>query len=360
MRHAFSICLAVVLSTAALGALATDVVVAQDRPYPAGESSHAIEGLNWTIVMPDDFDPATERSLVVILHGAGGTETGMARSLAFLAKDDYVIAAPKSKGQTWARDDLDRVLRGVAGLKTSLHIGKTRLHGIGFSNGGWNLAPVVFDADLYFTSACWVAAGYQGGKPPKHAKKGMGVLALAGGDDANRRPAEATPGMLEDDVRSVEVRIQPGLGHKWPHELMPYYGWWLGVQEGRFVPGETLAFEWEDGDTDPPPPSDDGKSGSFVYWYSATDDAESELAKLFQNELLQDPAVRFFGTQLRAAKRERTEHEERFAELKLKTTPALVTYDRKGKLKKAVSGKLKAKSIAAALRSVAAMKKLPK
>ena len=62
----------------------------------------------------------------------------------------------------------------------------------------------------------------------------------------------------------------------------------------------------------------------------------------------------------RAAKRERSDHEERFAELKLKTTPAIVVFDSKGKVKKALSGKIKAKSLAAALRSVARVKKLPK
>ncbi len=346
-------------SFACLAALSTCAALAEDRPYPAGTSSHEIEGLRWSIVMPAEFDASEERSLVVILHGAGGTETGMAASLAFLAEDDYVIAAPKSKGQVWAADDLERVRRGVAGLKETLNVGATRLHGVGYSNGGWNLAPVVFDEDLRFTSACWIAAGHRGGKPPKHARKGMGVIALAGAQDGNRDAAEATPGMLEDDVRSAECRIQPDLGHEWPGELIPYFAWWLGVQEGRFVPGVTLAFEWNDGTDDPPPPADDGKSGSFVYWFSA-DDAESELAKTFQNETLQDPAVRFFGTQLRAAKRDRADDEERFTELKLKGTPAIVVFDAKGKLKKALSGKIKAKSLAAALRSAAARKKPPK
>jgi len=351
--HAIALTVALALSSWTWSALA------DDRPFPAGTSSHEIEGLTWSIVMPEEFDASVERSMVVILHGAGGTETGMANALMFLAKEDYVIVAPKSKGPTWAPDDLERVRTGVAGLKKQLNIGKTRLHGAGFSNGGWNLVPVVFNEDLYFTSACWVAAGYSGGKAPKHAKKGMGVMALAGAEDGNRSSAEATPGMLEDDVRSVDVRIQPDLGHKWPHKLMPYYGWWLGVQEGRFVPGTTLAFDWDETDAAPPPPADDGKSGSFVYWYSA-DDAESEEAKTLQNVTLQNRAVRFFGEQLRATKRERSEHEERFAELKLKGTPAIVIFDAKGKLKKALVGKIKAKSLAAALRSAAKVRKLPK
>jgi predicted esterase len=347
-----------VLCGVIVSSLALSAALAEDPPFPAGDSSHELEGLQCSIVMPPDFDAEVERSMIVVLHGAGGTETGMASLLTFLAKDDYVILAPKSKGQVWEKDDLDRVKLIVADLKVRLHIGETRLHGVGFSNGGWNLAPVAFDEDLRFASACWVAAGYKGGKPPKHAKKGMGVIALAGAEDANRSSAEATPGLLEDDVRSAEVRIQPNLGHKWPGELMPYYAWWVGVQEGRFVPGETLAFAWETADADPPSPADDGKSGSLVYWYSEGD-AENDLAKILQNETFQNPAVRFFGGQLRAVKRERAENEEAFAAAKLKETPAIVVYDAKGKAKKTLQGKIKARSLASALRSAARTKRLP-
>lgn len=346
------------LTAVILGTLALPPALADDAPFPAGESSQQLEGLAVSIVMPETFDPAEERSMIVILHGAGGTETGMARSLAFLAKDEFVIVAPKSKGQVWEKDDLDRVKRIVTDLKTRLHVGATRLHGVGFSNGGWNLAPIVFDEELHFTSACWVAAGYKGGKPPKHAKKGMGVLAMAGSEDGNRSSAEATPKLLGDSVRSAEARIQQGLGHEWPRELTPYYGWWVGVQEGRFVPGETLAFTWDESDADPPPPAEDGKSGSFVYWY-ATDDTANEDAKVFQNETLQDPAVRFFGGQLRAVKRERSADPEAFAAAKLEETPAIVVYDAKGKAKKTLQGEIKVKTLASALRSVAAEKRMP-
>jgi poly(3-hydroxybutyrate) depolymerase len=193
-----------------------------DAPFPPGTSSQRLEGLACSLVMPEAFDPAKERSMIVILHGAGGTETGMAGSLAHLAADDFVVLAPKSAGQTWAKADLDAVLRIVADLKRRLRIGEGRLHAAGFSNGGWNLDPVAFDEKLRFASACWIAAGYKGGKPPAHAKKGMGVLALAGAEDGNRDAAEKTPDLLEGKVRSAECRIQPGLGHAWPEKLMPY------------------------------------------------------------------------------------------------------------------------------------------
>jgi len=330
---------------------------AADQPFPAGTSSHELHGLRCSIVMPAEFDVEKEHSLVVLLHGAGGTETGMASALEFLTKDDYVVLAPKSRGQTWAANDLADVRAIVKDLKGQLNIGERRLHGAGFSNGAWNLAPVALDGELHFQSATWIAGGFTGGKLPKHAKK-MGVLALAGAEDGNRNAAEATPKSTRDDVRMAEVRIQPDLGHKWPRELMPYYGWWLGVQEDRYVPGETMAFEWRASRDDALAAIPESKAGGIEYWYSA-DDAEDEQARFLQNDVLQDHAVRFFGSQLTAWKLDRKEHEEAFAALKIKSTPAIVVYDKKGKPKKTLTGKIKASALGKALKFVARTRKLP-
>jgi predicted esterase len=343
--------------TAAL--LAAAAALAEDPPFPAGVSAQELEGLKCTVVMPDEFDVAKERSLVVILHGAGGTDTGMAHSLAHLAKEDFVVLAPKSAGQTWAKSDLDAVKLIVADLKERLNVGERRLHAAGYSNGGWNLAPVALDPDLRFTSACWIAAGFNGGKFPKHAKKEMGVLALAGSKDANRGAAEKTPELARDKVRMAEVRIQKGIGHEWPEEHIPYYGWWMGMLEGRFEPGVTLAFHWHESGAEALAAAKEEKAGAFAYWFSE-DDAGNELARTFQNAVLQDRAVRFFGKQSHAWKLDRSEDEEGFAALELKRTPAVVVYDRTGAVKKVLQGKIKAKSLAGALKSVAKTKKLPK
>ena len=211
---------------------------AEEPVFPAGTSSQTLEGLRCSIVMPEGFDPAKEHSLLVILHGAGGTETGMAGSLADLAARDFVVLAPKSSAQTWSKPDTDAVCRIVTSLKKRLHIGANRLHAAGFSNGGWNLKDVAFDEDLHCTTACWIAAGFDGGTIPKYAKKEMAAMALAGSEDPNRKAAEATVDRLQDKVRTVECHIQQGLAHAWPEKLVPYYEWWLGAMEGRFVPGE--------------------------------------------------------------------------------------------------------------------------
>lgn len=340
-------------------ALAAASSPADDPPFPAGTSSQTLEGLKCSIVMPDAFDAAKEHSMIVILHGAGGTETGMAGSLMELAKQDFVVVAPKSKGQTWDAADVEAVKKIVADLKKRLHVGEKRLHAAGFSNGGWNLTPIAFDEALRFQSACWIASGFKGGKPPKHAKKEMGVMALAGGDDGNRESAEATPKMLADKVRTAEVRIQPGLGHAWPDKLQPYYWWWLGVQEGRFVPGECAAFEWKDTAQAALDAGATGKCGAFVYWYSSGDTADAE-AKTFQNDTLRDALVQRFGQQLATAKVEKSADAEGFAKSGVKTTPAVVVYDATGKVKAVLQDKIDAKALSSALRAVAPDKSLPK
>ncbi len=331
-------------------------------PFPAGESTQKLEGLKCTVEMPRGFDIAKEHSLVVILHGNGGTDDGMARALMHICKDDFVVVAPKSTGLGWSAPDIEAVRRITAHLKARLHVGERRLHGIGFSNGGWNLAPVVFDEALRFQSACWVAAGCQGGSLPKHAKKEMGVLALVGGDDPNRDAAEKTVTLLDDKVRTVECRIQPGLGHAWPDKLVPYLSWWLMVQDGRFTPGVCAAFEWKDSpqaalESAASAPT---KCGSFVWWYATAADRSNEKAKAFQNDTTRVRLVQRFGQQLAAAKADRDADADGFAKAGLKTTPAVVVYDAAGKVKAVFQDKIDPRALGAALRSVAPDKSLPK
>src|SRR6185503_8655770 len=138
--------LALVLASVAIALAAAPAAPEDAPPFPAGTSSQTLEGLQCSIVMPNGFDVAKEHSLVVVLHGNGGNETGMAGGLQHLAKEDFVVCAPKSHGVGWeTAGDIDAVKRITADLKKRLHVGERRLHVIGFSNGGWNLTPIAFD-----------------------------------------------------------------------------------------------------------------------------------------------------------------------------------------------------------------------
>jgi hypothetical protein len=190
----------------------------------------------------------------------------------------------------------------------------------------------------------------------------MGVLALAGSDDPNRDAAEKTVTLLEGKVRTAECRLQPDLGHAWPDKLVPYLSWWLEVQEGRYVPGDCAAFEWKSSRAaaHEPAAAETPPIGAFVWWYSTSGDGASEKAKSFQNDVMRNRLVQRFGRQLAAAKADRDADPDGFAKAGLKSTPAVVVTDSAGKVKSILEDKLDAKSLAAALRAVAADKSQPK
>ncbi len=71
---------------------------ADEAPYPPGESTRTLEGLETVLILPRDLTAEKPASLLLILHGAGGTAVGMARSFAAWADDGYVVAAPP----TWS------------------------------------------------------------------------------------------------------------------------------------------------------------------------------------------------------------------------------------------------------------------
>jgi predicted esterase len=346
-----------ILALVAIALLAVPAA-SQDRPFPAGFSVQQIEGMKCGVLMPAEFDPAAEHSLLVMLHGNGGDEN-LAQSVRGLAERDFVVVAPKSSGVGWSAPDVARVRTIAASLKTKLRIGERRMHALGFSNGGWNLAPLAFDDELRFQSATWVAAGYQGGKPPKHAKKEMSVLALAGSEDGNAPHALATPKQLGDKVRVAGARLQPGLDHKWPDKLVPFFMWWIQAAEDRFTPGDCAAFEWKATPEAALEAAAAAKTGAFVYWWSAGDKA-NDKARSLQNDVLRDPLVQRFGVQLAAASIETTGSPETAAKAGVKVTPAIVVYDAAGKVKALLQDKIEAKALSAALRSVAPDKSLPK
>jgi dienelactone hydrolase len=340
--------------------LAASLAAADEPPYPKGVSVQTLEGLRCHLIVPDDHDSAKEHSLVVVLHGAGGEERSMALTLQPLAKEGFVVLAPKSRGPTWSTPDLKAVKRILTHLREVLSVGEKRMHCMGYSNGGWNLGPIAFDEDLHMVSACWVAAGCSGGKVPRRAKREMGAMALAGTEDPNRNAAESTVTVLEDKVRCVECRLQPNLGHKFPRELLPYYFYWVKVMDGRFVPGEDLSFDWTADPEAARQRMETQKLGALLYFYSK-EDGENEQARRVQNEVFFDRYVRHFGSQLVAIKLERAEHEDLFEELRLRATPAIAVLAHDFDVSKSFEGKrIKASSLAGALRKIAPDKRVPK
>lgn len=322
--------------------------------YPAGKSVQKIEGVETALLVPD----ASPASLVILLHGAGDNGPNLIDALAPWEKDGYVVCAPSATDGTWDTNDLAAAKRIALHLLKALPIDPKRVHTVGFSNGGWMLAGIAFDEELKPCSATWIAAGFNGGAVGKWAKKGLGALALAGAQDPNAPAAMKTVDLLRDKVRSVEVRLQQGLDHKWPSEHDAYLLWWMGAMEGRFVPGEDLNFAWgDDLDVALEGLKPKKKGGVIVYVWSMDDAAKPE-AKELQNETLMDPLVRHYGNQLAAVKLELVDPVA--TKLGVTATPALVVLDKDGAVKKLLATKITSKALASALRSVAPDAKPPK
>jgi predicted esterase len=326
--------------------------------YPEGRSVQTIEGTETALLVPEGLSAERKGSLVVLLHGAGDNGPNLVNALAPWQREGYVVCAPSATEGTWDSNDVAKAKRIALHLLKTLPIDPRRVHAVGFSNGGWMLAGIAFDEDLKPASATWIAAGYNGGAVGKWARKGLGVLALAGAQDPNAPAAMKTVDLLRDKVRSVEVRLQQGLDHKWPREHDEYLLWWMGAMEGRFEPGKDLNFKWgDDLDTALEGLKPQKKGGVIVYVWSP-DDATKPEAKELQNDVLFDPLVRHYGSQLAAVKLEAGDPVA--TKLGVTATPAIAVLDKQGGVKKLLSGKVTAKALAAALRSVAPDARPPK
>ncbi|MHC4859112.1 MAG: alpha/beta hydrolase [Planctomycetota bacterium] len=330
-----------------------------DSPYPKGKSHQKHGDLPFYLVLPEDYDPAEEYSLLVALHGMDATETSIASWFEDLAAEEFVICAPRSSGTLWNKPDIEKVKKLVLHLMDVLSIGKGRLHGTGFSNGGAKLPLLVFDAKVPFTTACWMGSGFTGYKVPKRAKKEMAALALAGTEDRARGAAEKTPDLLKGKVRYAECRLQEGLGHEIPAELIPYYHYWMKVMEGRFFPGDDESFDWVDDLTVAKETIAEKKSGSFVYFYDERQPGDA-VAKRVQHEVFFDPLVRHFGNRLVAVKLDVEIEDAYFASLGFKKTPAIAVLKPDLSVAKKLEGEIHPTALAKALRSVAKDKSFPK
>jgi predicted esterase len=325
---------------------------AGDLPYPVGLSDQVIEGLQTALHVPYEMEEEGKASLLVLLHGLGDNGKNLIRGMTDWVEQNYLVCAPSSRGRAWSAPDVKAVVKIAVHLKKVMPVDPKKIHVLGFSNGGWSLAPLAFDDEVRPCSATWIAAGFGGGKVPSWARKGLGAIALAGEKDNNARAARATVTQLREKVRSVEVRLEAGLGHAWPRTHNSYLLWWMGIQEGRFVPGEDLNFEWNEDVREAVAALENEKRGGVIVYVFSSKDADASV----QSGVLMDPAVRWYGSQLQAVK---LEMGDAAAALGVKSTPALVVLDRTGKVKKLFDGKIKAKAVASALRSVAPNKSKP-
>jgi predicted esterase len=327
------------------------VLGAEERPFPAGKSTASLGGLSWHVEMPMKWDPAREYSLLVCLHGAGATGESLASWFGPLVGDDFILLAPQAKGPAWNKPDVEIVRGVVKDLLPKLRIGAGRLHATGFSNGGMHLPFLVFEDAPAFATVCFMGSGFGGGRVPARARKEMAALALVGAEDRFFGAAKETPKRLEGKVRRADFLAQKDLAHEIPDQLIPYYYSWLRAMEGRFHPGEDGSFPWIDDLSVAKETLAESKGPSFFYIFDEKDEHDAD-AKHLQNEVFLDPAVQEAGRRLTAVKIDRELEEEFFTSLGLTKTPAVVVMKPGPEPLAKFEGKIDAKPLAAALRTV--------
>ena len=330
--------------------LATTALPEEEQPYPKGASSQEFAGLKFHLEIPDDFDPDREYSLLVGHHGMGASETSYASWFTPLLFSEFIVCAPKSTGTAWNKPDVEKVRKLVKHLMKVLPIGKDRIHAAGFSNGGAHLPFLAFTKDLPFKTACFMGSGFQGGKVPRAAKENMSVLALVGAKDRAFGAAKATVKRLSGKVLRVDFRAQPDLDHEIPDELMPFYFHWLAVAEGKFVPGEDASFDWTDDREIAFEELDEEPRPSFIYFFD-DGDADNPAARRLQNEILLDPLVHHYGSQLYPILLDLELEPETFKTLGLTRTPAVVVLDKMRKVVATFEGEIDRKKLISALRA---------
>ena len=276
---------------------------------------------------------------MILLHGARARGANLATFFRYWPRLNYVVCAPQASGPVWRPPDLQRVRRIVKSLCTRLPINPDRVHVAGFSNGASNLHAVAFADDVKARSGTWVGGGFSGTAVPGWAQTRFGALFMVGETDFALERVRRSPAALRGRVRSVELHIEPDIGHTWPTSQIEYHLWWMGVQEGRFKPGDDMNFDWDD-DLAEALAAVKRKEvpGAFLYVYDAVDDKSSAAAKALQNGAFMDAQVRRAGRRLRAVMLDRRSEAARRAGYGKLQTPAVIVFGADGRARAQFAG----------------------
>ena len=303
--------------------------------YPGGVSTQRIQGLGVTLFVPRRLTPKSGSSLLVLLHGARAKASNLATFFRYWPRKNYVVCAPQASGPVWRPDDLARVRRIVQTLRTGLPIDPEKLHVAGFSNGASNLHAIAFAPDMRARSGTWVGGGFGGGPVPAWARERFGALFMAGENDFALPRVRSSPARLQGRVRSVELHVEPDIAHTWPTSQIEYHLWWMGVQEGRFTPGDDLNFDWDDDLADALEAVKTGQApGAFLYLYDSVADVGNASTRALQTVAFMDPEVRRLGRRLRPVMLDKRGSTAVLARLGVPAlaTPALVVFGPKARV----------------------------
>ncbi len=328
-------------------ALAATAAAAQaddeGRAYPPGRSAQRHEDLAFELLVPRDRDPARPASLLLVV-ATGTTLDPLVERLQPLVDRGFVVCLPRPDYRRGGSTSHARhVIDLVDHLAAALPVAADRVHCLAIDDPERHALHVAFAAGARFAGVCIVEPKPWSMMPPLNSVP-RGVLVYGARDPIL--------GALRSKVPQAEFRAaekDPLAGPRLP--------WWLGMMEGRFVPGDDLSLNW----IDPPSPETtlkdvkarlaDRATGGLLYFHAA-DDATDAGARRLQSEVLRDAGVRDAARAVCAWKFDRLLHAPLFHELGLEGTPVLVIVDAEFRTVATFGPQAKAEQVAKALRGV--------
>ncbi|HEU4395272.1 MAG TPA: hypothetical protein VFS92_06875 [Planctomycetota bacterium] len=346
---------------------------APEDAAPASEIlTEHLHGIRFEIRVPKPL-PEGGSSLLLYFHDYVGNGKLAVESLGDFCGRGFVVAAPWSTSGRWEPKEIDAARTAARDLCERYLVPRERRHAAGLQFGGQGAAAVGFDEELGFATATWICGSWSGGSVPKETKTRLATLFLWGPKEGPSRIARYrdSAALITEKVKSCVVRgakQEPGLGRARgedptiPSEMIPAWLDFLCAREGRFAPGKTDAFEWQESLDAARQEMVATKAGGFAYIHGLKPAGDEEArTKALQNEVFYDRLVRHFADQLVAVKIEKSAAKELLDAAKVTETPAIVVFKRGGReVLKAVSGEVNAKSLIPLLRAVAADQEMPR
>ena len=370
------------LAILALGPVGRAAAEEPKPPAPAAEGekpadaasetlTEFLHGIRFEIRVPKPL-PEGGPSLLLWFHDYTGNGKKAVESLGAFVGKGFVVAAPWSKHGTWEPSEVEQAAAGARDLCERYLVPRERRHVSGLGGGSAILA-IGQDEGLGFSTATWICGTWGSGSVPKEVKQRLWTLFLWGPKEGPGRIERyrASAALLAEKVKVCVVRgepQEPGLGRTRsedptiPEALLPFWLDFLSCREGKYVPGQTLAFAWES-DLDQARQAMVGrKAGGFAYIHSAKPVGDEEArTRVLQTEVFYERAVRHFADQLVAVKLEKAAAKELLESAKVTETPAIVVFKKGGReVLKAISGDVNAKSLIPLLRAVAADQEMPR
>lgn len=203
------------------------------------------------VILPEGYDEAEPRTLVVGLHGVGGTAAEFAKLRKKFAEPDFIFAVPEAPyalplrrgvGYGWRADTpaLESVMREsylassryvlelVDGLRGRYNVGDVYL--LGFSQGAWLAYGVAIRNPAVFAGLVCCSGPFRGAElTPEELKAGSALRVFVSyernGDVADAE-AEAARDALETFGYDVTFRGFDG-GHEIPAGVAAEIGNWI-------------------------------------------------------------------------------------------------------------------------------------